>query len=192
VPGIDSNGLTVEEAYDEQAAIASHDQSTVQIISRTVDTEEENRILCEKDQLRHSPIVTPVVATNRDLEKGDEKAHVNHHDLPKSDDPKCGPRGRRWFAMGTILLIVVAITVALVVVLPPEPTPSGPTTTAPTAEPTTTAPTAEPTTTQNPLSELLSSASSDEVKLDFSESGLNGTIPTEIGKFTNLSEYYCD
>jgi hypothetical protein len=228
VPGIDSAGLTVEEAYDEQTTIASHDQLTVQITARVI---EENRMRREQDQIRHerdqilreqdqlrrendqfrqildnAPNVTPVVAPNRDVEKGDENIHVNRDDLPRRDDPKCDPGGRRWFAIGAILLIVVAIAVALALVLPSEPTPSDPTTTAPTAEPTTTAPTAQPTTTaptakptttaptakpataQNPLSELLASTSSDTEELDFSYRELTGTIPTEIGKFTKLSE----
>jgi hypothetical protein len=191
VPGIDSDGLTVEEAYYEQATIAPHDQSTVQIIARTVDTEEENRILREQDQLRRendrlhhlldrAPIVTPVVAPNRDVEKGDKNIHVNRDDLPRRDDPKCGPGCRRAFAIGAILLIVVAVAVALALVLPSEPTLS---------DPTTTTPTAEPATAQNPLRELLSSFSSDATALNFTSNLLDGTIPTEIGEFTKLSEY---
>jgi hypothetical protein len=88
------------------------------------------------------------------------------------------------------------------VVLPSELTPSDPTTTAPTAlptistptaQPTTAAPTAQPTTSQNKLSELLSSLPSDATALGFSsQEELNGTIPTEIGEFTKLSEYCRD
>jgi hypothetical protein len=160
VPGIESHGLTVEEAYDEQATIASHEESTVHIIAQAVDTEEENRLRRELDQLRqmqirherdqlrqildNAPIVTPVIATNRDVEKGDEKVHVNHDDLPRRDDLKCGTRGRRWLVIGVILLIVVAVAVTLVVVLPSEPTPSDPITTAPTSLPTDSPPTDSP------------------------------------------------
>jgi hypothetical protein len=42
------------------------------------------------------------------------------------------------------------------------------------------------------LSELLSSTSPDAVELNYSGRLLNGTIPTEIGLFTNLSTYYRD
>jgi hypothetical protein len=191
-PGIDSeernedDGLTIWGGNDEEAAISPRDESTVQIIAQAVDTEEENRILREQDQLRreydqlrqiveNAPIVTPVAATNSDVENGDENILVNHDNSPRSGDPKCGPRGRRWFTTSAILLIVVVVTVSLVVVLSSEPTPS---------DPTTTPPTAQPTTPQNPLSKLLSSASSDETALDFSFYGLSGTIPTEISSLT--------
>jgi hypothetical protein len=114
------------------------------------------------------PKKTPVFATDSEVENGDENIHVNHDDSPRSDDPKCGPGGRRLFAISAILLIVVAITVPLVVLLPSEP----------------------PTPPPYSLSELLASTSSDEDFLDVYNYGLNGTIPTEIGEFTNLSEYY--
>jgi hypothetical protein len=107
VPGFDDegeypdDGLTIEEGYDEQVTIASHEESTVHIYARAVDTEEENRILREqdhilyerdqfrheRDQIRHerdrlrqilddAPIVTPVVATRSDVENGVENVHA--------------------------------------------------------------------------------------------------------------------
>jgi hypothetical protein len=156
VPGFDDeeeayydDGLTVEEEYKEQVTIAPHEESIFHIIARTVDTEEENRRLRELDQavrerdqlrqiLEDAVIVSPILATNSDVENGNRNIHANHSDLPRSDVSKCGTRGRRWFVITAILLIMVTITVALALVLPPEPTPL-----------------------QGPLSELLSSASSD-------------------------------
>jgi hypothetical protein len=160
VPGFDSqeghdnDELTIEEGYEGQETIAPHEESTVHIIAQTVDTEEENRLLRELDQLRqmqirherdqlrqildNAPIVTPVIATNRDVENGDEKVHAHHDDLRSSDAPRCGSKGRRWIAITAILLIVVAVAVTLALVLQPDPVPP-----------------------KDPLSELLSSASSD-------------------------------
>jgi hypothetical protein len=115
--------------------------------------------------------VTPVVATTSDVENGDAKVHAEHDDLPRSDGPKCGTRGRRCFAISAILLIAVAVAVTLALVLQPEPAPPSPPQDA-------------------SLSELLSYASSDTEELWLNALGLNGTIPTEIGEFTKLSEYY--
>jgi hypothetical protein len=211
--GVEEDGLTIWDGNDEQeATIPPRDEPTLNVIARAVDTEEEERIHREQDQLRreydqlrqimeNAPVVTPVAATNSDVANGDQNIHVDHDSSPRSDDPKCVPRGRRWFATSAILLVVVVITVSLVVVFSSEPTPSDPTTTPPTAQPTTTPPTAQPTTTpptsqpttpQNPLSQLLLSASSDATALDYAFDELSGTIPTEIGEFTKLSEYYPD
>jgi hypothetical protein len=165
-PGIDNeegyyedDALTIEEGYEEQATIAQHEESTVNIIARVVDTAEENRMRREQGRMRHeldqlrqmvdnTVAIKPVVATHRYVENGDEEVHANHGDLPRSAEPKCGTRGRRWYAIGVILLIVVAVAVALALVLPSEPT-------MPTQAPNTTTPIPQD------LSELISSASSD-------------------------------
>jgi hypothetical protein len=52
-------------------------------------------------------------------ENGDENVPPNDPDLTKR-----GTKGRRWFAIGVILLIVVAVTVPLALLLPSEPTAS--------------------------------------------------------------------
>jgi hypothetical protein len=134
--GQEEDERTIEIGDGEQATVATRDESTVHIIARAVDTEEENRMrherdqaVRERDQLRqmvnNAVVVSPVVATHTDVENGNENVHAaNHDDLPRSDDPKCGTRGRRWFAIGVILLIVVAVAVALALLLPPDPEPS--------------------------------------------------------------------
>jgi hypothetical protein len=166
---------------EEQATVATREESTIDVVARVVDTEEENRRLREQDRMRHEQdrmrherdqavreldqlrqlvdnavIVSPVVATDRDVENGDEDVHANDGDLPKSDDHKCGTKGRQWIAIGVIFLIVVAVTVALALVLPSEPTAPVPTTpVSTTQDPTTAGPT-------TPLNDLLSSVSSDD------------------------------
>jgi hypothetical protein len=57
------------------------------------------------------------------VENGDKNIHANHDDLPSSDDPLCGFKGRQWFAISAMMLIVVAVAVTLALMLPPEPTP---------------------------------------------------------------------
>jgi hypothetical protein len=152
------DGFTIWNGNEEQATIPPHAEPTLNVIARAVDTEEEERILREQDQLRRE---------NDQLHQILENAPI----VTPSEDPKCGPTGRRWFAIGAILLIavVIAVTVALALVLPPEPT-----------------------TPEDSLSELLSSNSSDIEELDFPSSALHGTIPTEIGEFTKLSKCYPD
>jgi hypothetical protein len=153
VSGFDSkqehndDGFTIWDGNDEEATITSHEESTVHVVAEAVDTEAETRMLREQDQIRHerdqirherdqllqiltlnnAPITASPVATD-----GDEE-NANHDDLPRRDNPNCGPRGRRLFATSAILLIVivVVITVTLVVVLPSEPTSSDGTTAEP-------------------------------------------------------------
>jgi hypothetical protein len=147
--GDDEDGLTVVVGNDEQATIPSHMESADHIIAQAVDMEEEYRRRYEQDQIRderdrlrqileNAVIVTPVVASSSDVENGDDNISASHDDLPRIDDPKCGTRGRRWFAISATLLILVVVVVSLALVLPSEPTPP-----------------------LDPLSKLLSSASSD-------------------------------
>jgi hypothetical protein len=158
--GEEDDERTIEIGDGEQATVATREESTVNIVARVVDTEEENRIRREQDRMRHEldqlrqmvdnvVVVSPaVVATHRDVENENENVRAaNHDDLPRSDEPKCGIRGRQWYAIGVILLIVVAVAVALALVLPSEPTT------------TTQAPTKTPITQD--LSDLITSASSD-------------------------------
>jgi hypothetical protein len=139
--GYNDDGLTIDEGCGEQVNNAPYEESTVHIFARAVDTEEENQrlrafdqALRERDQIRHerdqlhqrldnAVTITPVVATNSDVEIGEENIHANRDDLPRSNDPKCGTRGRRWGAISVILLIVVVIAVTLALLLQPEPTP---------------------------------------------------------------------
>jgi hypothetical protein len=158
VDGLDNEGLeederTIEIGGEEQATVATHEESTIDVVARVVDTEEENRRLCEHDVIRHerdrlrqildnAVIVTPVVPPDTDEENRDENVHANDEDLPKRDDHKCATKGWRWFAISVIFLIVVAVTVSLALVLQSEPT----------------------TQEEAFLNELLSSVSSDEGK----------------------------
>jgi hypothetical protein len=108
--GHDDDGLTIWDGNDEQATIPTRDEPTLNVIARAVDTEEEERIIREQDQLRR---------------ENDQFRHIleNAPIVAPSDDPKCGPRGRRLFAISAILLIVgvVVVTVTLIVVLPSGP-----------------------------------------------------------------------
>jgi hypothetical protein len=182
--GEEEDERTIEIGDGEQATVATGEESTIDIIARVVDTEEENRMHHEQDRMRHERdqavrqldqlrqmvdnaiVVSPVVSTDRDVESGNENVHAaTHDDLPRSGGPKWGNSGRRWFAIGVILFIVVTVAVALSLVLPSESTmiTQVPTTTMTTQAPTTTTNTQAPPMTPIPqdLSELISSASSD-------------------------------
>jgi hypothetical protein len=122
-------GLGYEEGFEddeytvdvEQATLATREESisTVKVIARVVDTEEENRRLREQDRLRHerdqllhernwlfqmmdnaAVVTTPVVATNRDAKSGNEEVvqggPTNEGDSTEGEDHKFGTRGRRW------------------------------------------------------------------------------------------------
>jgi hypothetical protein len=170
VDGLDNEGLeederTIEIGGEEQATVATREESTIDVVARVVDTEEENRRLREHDVIRHerdhlrqivdnAVIVIPVVPPDTDEENGDENVLA-----------KCGTKGRQWIAIGVIFLVVVAVTVSLALVLPSEPT--APVPTAPvstTQDPTTPVPTTPVPTTQEEafLNELLSPVSSDD------------------------------
>jgi hypothetical protein len=89
MPGIDSDGLTIEEGCHEQGIIASNEESTVQVIAQAVDTKEEIRRLSEQERIRHERdqlremlggglVATPAAAANSGVDNGDENSHDNH------------------------------------------------------------------------------------------------------------------
>jgi hypothetical protein len=166
-----------DRTIKEQDTVATHKESTIHIVTRVVNTEdEENRRLREQDLIRYerdlllferdllrlerdqlrqmvdiAVVVTPVVATDTNVENGDENIHANDGDLLESDDHKCGTKGRRWFAISVIFLVVVAVTVSLALVLPSEPTAPVPTSPVSTThDPTTPVPTSPEPTTPEP------------------------------------------
>jgi hypothetical protein len=150
--GYEEDERTITVGYEEQqATVANQEQSTVDIIAQVVDTEEENRrfrqqerirlerdqFLRERNQLRrimdNTVIVDPVVVTSKDVQNtivAVNQGATNDGESLENSGHKCGTGGMRWFAIGVILLIVVALTVALAIVLPnrddPTPTDLGP------------------------------------------------------------------
>jgi hypothetical protein len=82
--------------------VATLEESTVKIIAQTVDTEEENRRLCEQDQLRDEAdqlrqqmLGNTPIAAYRDVGNGDVSSYANPDGLPRSDNPQCGTKRRR-------------------------------------------------------------------------------------------------
>jgi hypothetical protein len=92
--------FTIEEESEEQAPAVTHEQSIDPVSAELVNVAEEERRLQEKiDQALQSERQRAVVA---------EVA-------PTID------RRRKWFVIGAILLIVIAVTTALALTLPPDP-----------------------------------------------------------------------
>jgi hypothetical protein len=83
VPGIDDDDI---EYDDEEAAVAIRDESTLPIVARVVDTEDENRRLREQERMLrerdlflrdrnklrrkvgHAVVVDPITVADRDVE----------------------------------------------------------------------------------------------------------------------------
>jgi hypothetical protein len=93
--------VTVGEENEEQAPIMTHEESINPVSAKLVNDEEEEMHLQEK--------------INQALERERQQAVVA--EVAQSESHRFGTRRKHWFVIGTVLLIVAAVTTTLVLTL---------------------------------------------------------------------------